>query len=190
MTVQKGFFITLTIGAAALVLSIAALTHSLISAGKSDATFSTTAEELGAVSAEVESLKGDFEKLRIETTVSPEPTVFIVEPISAFDGYTVEDTEQYGAPDATRAPDASLPAGTNMIISGVCGDFYYATLPDGTACYVPSSAIAQVPEPTPEPTPVPTPEPTAPPAQEPAATESTPEQEPAADTPDESAPAA
>lgn len=42
-----------------------------------------------------------------------------------------------------------LEAGTNMVVSGVCGEFYYAMLPDGTYFYIPQSAVAQVPEATP-----------------------------------------
>ena len=40
---------------------------------------------------------------------------------------------------------------TNMVVSGVCGELYYAVLPDGTYFYIPQSAVAQclrLPEPT------------------------------------------
>ena len=83
----------------------------------------------------------------------------MVSPVSEFNAYNVEAAPYYWLPVPDAEADGTLEAGTNMVVSGVCGELYYAVLPDGTYFYIPQSAVAQVPEATPEPTPESTPEP-------------------------------
>lgn len=94
-----------------------------------------------------------------EPTATPEPVVYVVSPVSEFNAYNVEAAPYYWLPVPDAEADGTLEAGTNMVVSGVCGELYYAMLPDGTYFYIPQSAVAQVPEATTEPTPEPTPEP-------------------------------
>lgn len=94
-----------------------------------------------------------------ESTATPEPVVYVVSPVSEFNAYNVEAAPYYWLPVPDAEADGTLEAGTNMVVSGVCGELYYAMLPDGTYFYIPQSAVAQVPEATPEPTQEPTPEP-------------------------------
>lgn len=100
------------------------------------------------------------EKDEKEPETTPEPVVYIVSPVTAFNAYTVEAAPYFTLPAAESEPDGMLEAGSNAVVSGVCGDFYYAALPDGTTCYIPQQYLAQIPDPTPELTPEPTPEPT------------------------------
>ena len=95
-----------------------------------------------------------------EPEATPEPVVYVVSPVSAFDAYTVEAAPYFTLPVAESEPAGTLEAGSNAVVSGVCGDFYYVTLPDETTCYIPQQYLAQVATPTPEPTPEQTPEPT------------------------------
>ena len=91
---------------------------------------------------------------------APEAVVYVVSPVSAFDAYTVEAAPYFTLPVAESEPAGTLEAGSNAVVSGVCGDFYYVTLPDETTCYIPQQYLAQVATPTPEPTPEPVSEPT------------------------------
>ena len=89
-----------------------------------------------------------------ESTATPEPVVYVVSPVSEFNAYNVEAAPYYWLPVPDAEADGTLEAGTNMVVSGVCGELYYAMLPDGTYFYIPQAT----PEPTQEPTPEPAPE--------------------------------
>lgn len=118
-------------------------------------------ESMENITADMDTLKALKEREEpAEPEATPEPVVYVVSPVTAFDAYTVEAAPYFTLPAAESEPDGTLEAGSNLIVSGVCGDFYYTALPDGTTCYVPQQYLAQVPDPTPEPTPDPTPEPT------------------------------
>ncbi len=93
-----------------------------------------------------------------EPEATPEPVVYVVSPVTAFDAYTVEAAPYFTLPEAESEPAGTLETGSNAVVSGICGDFYYVTLPDGTACYIPQQYLAQTATPTPEPTPEPVPE--------------------------------
>ena len=69
--------------------------------------------------------------------------VYVVSPVSEFNAYNVEAAPYYWLPVPDAEADGTLEAGTNMVVSGVCGEFYYAMLPDGTYFYIPQSAVAQ-----------------------------------------------
>lgn len=90
-----------------------------------------------------------------EPQATPEPVVYVVSPIAEFNAYTVEAAPYFTLPVAESEPAGTLEAGSNVIASGVCGDFYYITLPDETTWYVPQKYLAQAATPTPEPTPEP-----------------------------------
>ena len=93
-----------------------------------------------------------------EPEATPEPVVYVVSPVTAFDAYTVVAAPYFTLPEAESEPAGTLETGSNAVVSGICGDFYYVTLPDGTACYIPQQYLAQTATPTPEPTPEPVPE--------------------------------
>lgn len=116
------------------------------------------AAQAEAIAAMRESLNTQKNEEVQEPEATPEPVVYVVSPVTAFDAYTVEVAPYFTLPEAESEPAGTLETGSNAVVSGVCGDFYYVTLPDGTACYIPQQYLAQTAAPTPEPTPEPVPE--------------------------------
>lgn len=116
------------------------------------------AAQAEAIAAQQESLNTQKNEEVQEPEATPEPVVYVVSPIAAFDAYTVEAAPYFTLPEAESEPAGTLEAGSNAVVSGICGDFYYVALPDGTTCYIPQQYLAQTATPTPEPTPEPVPE--------------------------------
>lgn len=168
MTVKQGFIAI----AAALLAVVGLLIFTIVRVNTAQANQKEQEVRLEAVEEKSEGLAAAMEELKMADTPSdeplpsPEPIVYVVSPIAQYDAFATEAAPYFALPTPDSESIGTLEAGANMVVSGICGDYYFVTLPDGVTCYVAQGVVAQVIPPTPEPvqesvpevTPEPTPE--------------------------------